>query len=37
MMRSVENELKKCFDKFQERLLMEGYLITIKKALTLTV
>jgi len=29
-MRSVENELKKCFDKFQERLLMEGYDVTFK-------
>ncbi len=25
MMRSVENELKECFDNFQERLLMTGY------------
>jgi ABC-type uncharacterized transport system substrate-binding protein len=25
MMRSVENELEKCFDEFQEKLLMAGY------------
>jgi hypothetical protein len=29
-MRSVENEIKKCFDKFQEKLLMAGYDVEFK-------
>jgi len=32
MMRSVESELKKCFDKFQERLLINSYDVEFNNA-----